>query len=62
MDTQDSYMRISEEIDLWDGLDDVDMEQSITYNSLDNEDMTHKCSETFANRYNAILVSLTIFP
>jgi len=65
---QDSYMGISGEIDLWDGLDDVDMEQSITYNELDNEDMTHKCSETFANRYNASLVSLsmiqslTIFP
>jgi len=26
MDTQDSYMGISREIDLWDGLDDVDME------------------------------------
>jgi len=35
---------------------------------LDNEDMTHKCSEAFVNRYNASLVSLsmiqslTIFP
>jgi len=47
MDTQDSYMGISGEIDLWDGLDDVDMERSITYNVLDNEDMTHKCSEAF---------------
>ncbi|XP_068466754.1 uncharacterized protein [Phaseolus vulgaris] len=47
MDTQDSYMGISGEIDLWDGLDDVDMEQSITYNALDNEDMTHKCIEAF---------------
>ncbi|XP_068483364.1 uncharacterized protein [Phaseolus vulgaris] len=47
MDTQDSYMGISGEIDVWDGLDDVDMEQSITYNALDNEDMTHKCSEAF---------------
>ena len=39
-------MGISGEIDVWDGLDDVDMEQSITYNALDNEDMTNKCSET----------------
>ena len=68
MDTQDSYMGISREIEVWDGLDDVDIEQSITYNALDNEDMTHKCSEAFVNRYNASLVSLsmiqslTIFP
>jgi len=26
MDTQDSYMGISGEINVWDGLDDVDME------------------------------------
>jgi len=32
----DSYMKISREIDVWDGLDDVDLEHSITYNALDN--------------------------
>jgi len=37
MDTTDSYMGISGEIDVWDGLDDVDMKQLITYNTLDNE-------------------------
>ena len=46
MDTTDSYMEISGEIDVWDGLD-VDMEQSIRYNVLDNEHMAHECSETF---------------
>jgi len=47
MDTTNSYMGISGEIDVWDGIDDVDMEQSITYNTLDNEHRAHKCSEVF---------------
>jgi len=47
MDTTDSYMGISREIDVWDGLDDVDLEQSITHNAFDNEHRAHKCSETF---------------
>ena len=33
---------------MWDGLDDVDMEHSITYNALDNEHRAHECSEAFA--------------
>jgi len=33
-------MGISGEINVWDGLDDVDLEQSITYNALDNEQGT----------------------
>jgi len=40
MDTTDSYMGISGEINVWNGLDDVDLEQSITYNALDNEQGT----------------------
>jgi len=47
MDTVDSYMGIPGEIDVWDGLDDIDIEQSITYNTLDNEHRVHECSETF---------------
>jgi len=31
----------------WDGLDYVNLEQLITYNTLDNEHRTHECSETF---------------
>jgi len=40
MDTPDSYVAISGEIEVWDGLDDFDLEQSITYNALDNKHMT----------------------
>ena len=47
MDTTDSYMGISGKIDVWDGLDDVDLEQSITYNALDNDRKAHECTETF---------------
>ncbi|KAK7373561.1 hypothetical protein VNO80_06976 [Phaseolus coccineus] len=47
MDTEDSFMGISGEIDVWDGLDDVDLEQSISYNALDNEHRAHQCSEAF---------------
>ena len=47
MDTVDSYMEISGKINVWDGLDDVDLEQSITYNTLDNEHKAHEYSETF---------------
>jgi len=47
MDTTDSYMGISRKIDVWDGLEDVDLEQSITYNALDNEHRAHECSEMF---------------
>jgi len=47
IDTVDSCMGISGEIDVWDGLNDVDMEQSITYNTLDNEYRAHECSEAF---------------
>jgi len=46
MDTTDSYMGISREIDVCDGLDDVDLEYSITYNTLDNEHRTQECSES----------------
>jgi len=48
MDTVDSYMGISGEIDVWDGLEDVDLEQPITYNVLDNEHKAHECSEAFS--------------
>jgi len=48
MDTTKSYMGVLGEIDVWDGLDDVDLEQSISYNALDNEHMAHECSETFS--------------
>jgi len=34
MNTHDSYKGISRKIDVWDGLDDVDLEPSITYNTL----------------------------
>jgi len=47
MDTTDSYMGISGEINVCDGLDDVDLEHSITYNMLDNEHRAHECSEAF---------------
>ncbi|KAK7333675.1 hypothetical protein VNO80_30452 [Phaseolus coccineus] len=47
MDIEDSFMGISGEIDVWDGLDDVDLEQSISYNALDNEHRAHQCSEAF---------------
>jgi len=47
MDTVDSYMGISWEIDVWDRLDDVDMEQSIFYNALHNEHRAHERSEMF---------------
>jgi len=47
MDIAYSYMGIVGEIDVWDRLDDVDMEQSISYNALDNEHKTHECSEAF---------------
>jgi len=40
-------MGIIGEIDVWDVLDDVDMEQSISYNALDNEHRAYECSETF---------------
>ena len=40
-------MGISGEIDVWDGLDDVDLEQLITCNALDNEHRAYKCSEAF---------------
>ncbi|XP_068504274.1 uncharacterized protein [Phaseolus vulgaris] len=48
MDTTESYMRVLGEIDVWDELDDVDLEQSISYNALDNEHRAHECSETFS--------------
>ena len=47
MDTVDSNMGISWEIDVWDGIDDVDLKQSITYNALDNEHRAHECSGAF---------------
>ena len=37
-------MGVLGEIDVWDGLDDVDLEQSISYNALDNEHRVHECS------------------
>jgi len=43
MDTTDLYMRILWEIDVWDGLHDVDLEQSKPYNALDNEHRAHEC-------------------
>lgn len=46
MDLEDSFMGISGEIDVWDELDDVDLEHSISYNTLDNEYKAHQCSET----------------
>ena len=48
MDTADSYMGVLGEIDVWDGLDDVDLEQSISYYALDNEHRAHECSEAFS--------------
>jgi len=36
MDFVDSHMGISGEIDVWDGLDDVDLEQSISGNGAKN--------------------------
>ncbi|XP_068504242.1 uncharacterized protein [Phaseolus vulgaris] len=48
MDTTESYMGVLREIDVWDGLDDVDLEQSISYNALDNETRVHECSEAFS--------------
>ena len=48
MDTTESYMGVLGEIDVWDGLDDVDLEQSISYNALDNEHRAHECSEAFS--------------
>jgi len=48
MDTTESNMGVLGEIDVWDGLDDVDMEQSISYNALDNEHKAHECSEAFS--------------
>ncbi|KAK7382217.1 hypothetical protein VNO80_00983 [Phaseolus coccineus] len=48
MDIVDSYMRISRENDVWNGLDGVDLEQSITYNVLDNE---HKMSESGSHHH-----------
>jgi len=48
MDTTESYMGVLREIDVWEGLDDVDLEQSINYNALDNEHRAHECSETFS--------------
>ena len=48
MDTTESYMGVLGEIDVWDGLDDVDMEQSTSYNALDNEHRAHECSEAFS--------------
>ncbi|XP_068466601.1 PKS-NRPS hybrid synthetase cheA-like [Phaseolus vulgaris] len=50
MDTTESYMGVLGEIDVWDGLDDVDLEQSISYNALDNDHRTHECSEVFRDR------------
>jgi len=47
MDTIYSYTVISREIDVWDGLDDFDLDQSISYNVLDNERRAHECSEAF---------------
>ncbi|KAK7356516.1 hypothetical protein VNO80_15789 [Phaseolus coccineus] len=47
MDIVDSYMGILGEIGVWDGLDDVEQDQSISYNALDNERRVHKCSEAF---------------
>ena len=38
-------MGVLGEIDMWDGLDDVDLEQSISYNALDNEQRAHECNE-----------------
>ncbi|XP_068501365.1 protein FAR1-RELATED SEQUENCE 6-like [Phaseolus vulgaris] len=48
MDTTESYMGVLGEIDVWDGLDDVDLEQSTSYNALDNEHRAHECSEAFS--------------
>ena len=48
MDTIESYMGVLGEIDVWDGLDDVDLEQSISYNALDNEHRARECSEEFS--------------
>ena len=44
MNTLSSYTRISEEVDVWDGLDDVDLVHSISYNTLDNEYRAHECT------------------
>jgi len=37
MDTEDSYVGISEEIDVWDELNDVDLEGSSTHIHTDRE-------------------------
>ena len=60
MDTTESCMGVLGEIDVWDGLDDVDLEQSRSYNALDNEHRAHECSEAFStNEVWSMSVSYT---
>ena len=48
MDTnKEFYSGLYDEVDVWEGLDDVDSDESISCKALDNVRMPHECSDPF---------------